>query len=501
VAGVSRRVLSNLVDKSLLQPNRQHRYEVHALLRQFGAEKLGGDSTTPAAHARYFANLLQRQEQAFINGGSAANELVAVEIDNIRAAWGWAVANTAEAVLARLLGTIAAWSEVRGWFREGQSWLAQALAAVEPASAEKDLLLRGRLEEHLARFHDHLGQYAEAQRHAEYSLAQFRRLEAPAHIAGAQAVLGFALSALGDNLTAKTMLQESLHLFEQLGHQRGQAEVFYYLSFIATGLGDLTEGLRCVEQSLALYRQLGDRRNTARGLFLLGNYQIGAGHFAQALAYYEESKALHRQLGHRVGVADCLRNEAHAAFFLGQLDQAEQVAQAALKLFTEFGDPNGVAGSLENLGRVAARRGDYRLAQTYLQQSISGFQKMGNALRATLGHSFLGNILAEQGEFEAARPHFREALELGLTAKAVTHVLICLAKMRHFLTAQNMTALAVETLAHVAEHLEEVYYRDQARQHLAVLSRTMPAETFTALVKKGQAASLETLVAATLAAI
>ena len=501
VAHVSAQTLASLVAKSLLQQNRGSRYDVHELLRQFGAEKLAGDSTCAAAHADYFAGVLQQQELAFINGDAAAHDRVAVEMDNIRTAWQWAATNPDGGVLDRLLGTLAAWCEVQGWFQEGRTWLTEAIAAVEPASTEDEVLLLGRLEEALARFHDHLGQYEAAQTHAERSLDCFRHAEAPAAIAGAQAVLGFALSALGDNLTAQTMLQDSLQLFEQLDHQRGQAEVFYYLSFIATGLGDTIQGLMCVEKSLALYQALGDERNTARGLFLLGNYQIGAGQFAQALAYYERSKALHQQLGHRVGVADCLKNEAHAAFFLGQLDQAEQSGQAALKLFTEFGDPNGIAGSLENLGRVAAGRGDYLLAQRYLEQSLSGFQRVGNTLRVALGHAYLGNVLVELGQLETARAHFRAGLELALGAKAVMNVLICLVEMNAFMTAQTLTPLAIETMAYAAEHLTEVHYRDQARHHLAALSRSVPAETFTALVEKGQAASWEALTEAALAAI
>ncbi|MCB0155123.1 MAG: tetratricopeptide repeat protein, partial [Anaerolineae bacterium] len=499
VTGVSNRALSKLVDQSLLQRGQGNRYDIHERLRQFGSEKLAGDRVYPAAHARYFADLLFQQEEAFINGDAAANDLVAKEIDNIRAAWHWAVRHSDDVVLDRLLGSFTAWCQEKGWFREGQSWLVQATEAIGPAA--RPSLLQGRLTEYLARFYDHLGQYTEAQRYAEASLDQFRHLAAPAHIASAQAVLGFALSALGDNLTAKTMLQESLHQFEQLGHSRGQAEVLYYLSFVATGLGDLAEGRRCVETSLSLYRQLGDWRNTARGLFLLGNYEIGAGHFAQALAYYEESKSLHQRLGHRVGVADCLKNEGLAAFFLGELDQAEQALQAALKLYTEFGDPNGVAGSSENLGRVIADQGNYLLAKTYLEQSLYDFQKIGATLRVGLGHGYLGYVLTELGEFEAAGPHFRQALELGLATKAVTNTLICLERMHLFWSARQMTGLAVETLAHVAAHISETYYRNRARQHLAALSRTVPAETFAALAAKGEATPLETLVAATLAAL
>jgi tetratricopeptide (TPR) repeat protein len=293
VAGASHLLLSNLVDKSLVQRLETGRYGLHELLRQYGAEKLAEAGLFQAKHARYFAQLQQQQETALISGETTAIALVTTE---------------------------ATFYELQGWFQAGRDHCTQAIQAIERAASAENLLLLGRLEENLARFHDYLGAYTEAQQHAEKSLELFEQAEAPAHAANARALLGYVLLALGENNAGKALLEESLKAFEALGHLRGQADAFYYLNYAATGLGDLAEGLRCVEESLSRYQQLGDWRNTAKGLYALGNYEIGFGNYAQALEYYAASKELHQELGNQVGMADCLRNEGLAALYLGRLE-------------------------------------------------------------------------------------------------------------------------------------------------------------------------------------
>jgi DNA-binding SARP family transcriptional activator/predicted ATPase len=501
VAGASHLLLSNLVDKSLLQPLEAGRYGLHELLRQYGTERLTEADLFQAKHARYFSHLSQQQEQALVNGETNAINLVTAEIDNIQVACQWAVRNADGVVLGQLLNTVVTLYELRGWFQAGRDCCAQAIQAIEGEAAE-NLLLLGRLEENLARFHDHLGAYAEAQQHAEKSLHLFEQAEAPYHAANARALLGYVLLALGENVAGKKFLEESLKTFEALGHLRGQADAFYYLNYAATGLGDLAEGLRCVEESLRRYQELGDRRNTAKGLHLLGNYQIGFGNYARALEYYTASKKLHQELGNRVGVADCLRNEGLAALYSGRLDEAERAAQASLNLFIEFGDQFNVAKSLFNLGRVVAGRADYRLARRYLEESLAQFQVRGNLLQMTLAHGYLGGVMVELSNLNLAKTHFRQALELGMSAQAVLHVLDVLPQMTNFLVGQGLTPLAIKALAHTAHHpATEEFSREQARQGLQKLAMSGPPDMVARLETQGQHSSLDEIVTALLAAL
>jgi predicted ATPase/DNA-binding SARP family transcriptional activator len=502
VCGASTQELARLVDKSLLQRSVNRRFEMHPLLQQYAAGKLSEAALFQAKHARFFATFHHQHEAALVNGEVTAIAAVAAELDNVRAAWQWGLDHLDEAALNQLLGTIVTYYELQGWFEEGRTTCSQASQVIKSAQAQPNLRLLGRFEEYLARFYDHLGEYLQAQKHAERSLGLFEQIGEPDNAARARSVLGFALAGLGDNLEAERHLQQSLRTFAASNNLRGEAETFYYLSFIATGLGDLPKGLRCVQESLNRYQQLGDQRNTANCLFLLGNYQIGFGDYAQALAYYQQSKMQHQGLGNRVGIADCLRNEGLAALRLGCLDEAERVAQASVNLFTEFGDQSGMAGNLDNLGLIAAQRGDYRQSRHYLEQSLAHFQATGNPLRTRLTHSYLGNVMTKLGDLETAKTHFRQALELGRETQAVLQVLDGITQMTDFLAQQGLTSLAVKALAHIAHHPStDAYVRDQAKQKLSDLSTTLAETTFTDLKQQGCASSMEELVATLLNAL
>jgi tetratricopeptide (TPR) repeat protein len=235
---------------------------------------------------------------------------------------------------------------------------------------------------------------------------------------------------------------------------------------------------------------------------LLGNYQIGFGNYTRALEYYAASKKLHQELGNRVGIADCLRNEGVAALYSGRLDEAEQATQASLNLFIEFGDQFNVARSWFNLGRVAAGRADYRLAWQYLEKSLAQFQARGNLLQTTLAHSCLGGVMVELGNLEAAKSHFRQALELGMSAQAALFVLNVLPEMTNFLVSQELTPLAIKVLAHTAHHpATEGFSREQARQGLQKLATSVQPDMIARLETQGQHSSLEEIVTALLAAL
>ncbi|HEX2770903.1 MAG TPA: hypothetical protein VHN18_00560, partial [Micromonosporaceae bacterium] len=96
VAGVSIRVLSNLMDKSLLTREPNGRYQMHELMRQYAQDRL---ETSPEEairihelHATYYTRFLHEWEQD-LNGGRQREACLEIEadIDNIRAAWSWAV--------------------------------------------------------------------------------------------------------------------------------------------------------------------------------------------------------------------------------------------------------------------------------------------------------------------------------------------------------------------------------------------------------------------------
>ncbi len=147
VAEATPHLLAALVRKSFLQHDQaEPRYQIHELLRQYGAEKLAGDPALEAEvrdqHSRYYCDLLGQQEVG-IKEGALHNVMHAIQgdIENVRAACIWAAT---QGQLKRLEHTInhLGWFYYRGYanFQQGEITfrrLGEELAAVEtwPPSA------------------------------------------------------------------------------------------------------------------------------------------------------------------------------------------------------------------------------------------------------------------------------------------------------------------------------------------------------------------------------
>lgn len=150
VAGASLGLLAALADKSLIRLKLDGRYELHELLRQFGAQQLAGnvalENATRERHCAYFFGWLKRQELRLRNPDfqERALEEVETEQDDLRAAWTWAVQHQLTNRITEGLECVGTFIDLRGGFAEGRDVLGltiDAMAGLEPEEA-RCLLMR-----------------------------------------------------------------------------------------------------------------------------------------------------------------------------------------------------------------------------------------------------------------------------------------------------------------------------------------------------------------------
>ena len=129
MAGASLPLLSSLVDRSWLRVTPSGRYEVHELIRQYLAERLEADDPARDQHAEYFATFLHEREGTLKGSGQAeALREILADIDNVRAAWRWAVERGQIEVIKRCLTALWFAGETRGWYHEVEQAFDQAAA-------------------------------------------------------------------------------------------------------------------------------------------------------------------------------------------------------------------------------------------------------------------------------------------------------------------------------------------------------------------------------------
>lgn len=135
VTGASLRTLMALVNKSLLRPDLKGRYHIHGLLRQYGAERLAQDPVTEKrikdCHCGYFATFLQ-QKELDLRGQKQGQALaeIEIELDNVRAAWQWAVTQGKLEEIDQAMESLCEYHRIRGRIDEGWKFFGSAAMAL-----------------------------------------------------------------------------------------------------------------------------------------------------------------------------------------------------------------------------------------------------------------------------------------------------------------------------------------------------------------------------------
>ncbi len=362
-------VLASLMDKSLIRRAGVGRYEVHELLRQYGAEMLSPDRSSQLSqlHAAHYLGVVEAAAPLFVGPKQIeVRDRLKADQDNLRAAMAWAIgAGESEAAL-RLSGGLRIFWWITGQMLEGQDWLNAALA-VDPVATPTH--------------------------------ARARALTEAAWLKHQQ----------GDRKAAYAMASEALEIFRSLQDSKGQAEALYTLGGLAMRLGQYDESRRRLAECLVIQRSLGDRTSVSSTLSALGILAFDKGDDATSLAYLEEALAIRRELEDENAVSIFLSNLGTLLLRIGNYDKAEAHFSESLQLMEARG-LGGHAMPVHGLGDLALLRGDHDQARERLLQALDLKRKTG--LHAHLGHSFFSLSAAARrtGDAAGARRWCQEGL-------------------------------------------------------------------------------------------
>jgi predicted ATPase len=513
VAGASLLTLAVLVDKSILRlesPARgaagqvewRVRYDMHDLLRHYGEEKLVEKEETNDLHCRYYADFLQSQGAPLRSGRQKETlEEIGREIENVRAAWRWAVARGRLAELACSLDTLYNFYDIRGWIQEGEEAFAAAVAwlrAVIPlrqATAADNLTL-GRLLARLGRFKHRLGLYDQARELLEESLALFHRLEAPQEIVFALNYLGNIAYRLGDYETARQICQESLVICRDFDYRWELVTAVETLAHVAEELGEYHEARGLCRQGLEICQSIGDRRGVAAFLNGSGYLQWRLGDPTAARRLCQESLAIYREIGDRRGTALATKNLGNVAAYVEDFALAQQYYLDSLTICREIGYQWGIAVTLNNLGTVAWLLQEYESARSYCSQSLEIWRRLGDQWGCAGSLETLGNVSLAVADWSGAKDHFGQALHIAMEIKAVPLALQIMIGMADLLAHQGHQQCALEILVFAGRHpLMDQEGRQRAEEVYAELALHATPEQIAQAQQQGALWQLEAVAA------
>ncbi|NJL06742.1 MAG: tetratricopeptide repeat protein, partial [Chloroflexaceae bacterium] len=258
-------------------------------------------NTPPAcANARYYAALLDRAEDTYLEGKPLeALVLFDQERQQTDAVWRW------------LLGQVA--------------------GDAPHADAERDQLI---LDMANATVYTGDMRYSTAERipHLEAQAAAAQRLGRKKEEGNALGNLGNAHYALGDARRAITYHEQALVIRREIGDRRGEGSALGNLGIAYKELGDIPQAIAYYEQSLEVKRITGDEAGVARTCWNLGLLYEEQGDLAQAAQLMQVAADFMQQIGHAV----------YAKQF------ADGLARVRGKVSGDRGQVSGGAGSQRN---------------------------------------------------------------------------------------------------------------------------------------------------------
>jgi DNA-binding SARP family transcriptional activator len=316
IAGARHEILRGLARKLLVEIDHMGaRFDMHPLLRQFGAAKLGdvpgGAEALARRHSAYFATFAARHcARLRTPEHGAAMRALGADLDNVLAGWRYA---------AETRGNFRAYVELPQRYRvlerdvEGLSLCREML---ERGGEAMDAYSRARLLTFTSEFMTRLGHMPKPRRgktrlrspapaahpraignalvtsadslrrarmggalaDAGQAVAYLEPLEAWVPMATALTNAGNVKLSSGKPVEAEALYRRSRALHQRVGNPHGEALVLINLGAVYEELGDHRESLRCAEEAARVLAGLGSPPSPV----LLGN--IASAHFHRRIA-------------------------------------------------------------------------------------------------------------------------------------------------------------------------------------------------------------------------
>ncbi len=385
--------LGGLVDKSLVlcEPGDVPRYRLLESGRAFALERLGDAGEAAAVARRHAEATRDTFEQADAQQWTLRDDLLVPpllpEIDNLRAAVGWAAGPQGDAeLLVALVGASSVIFKAAGLVHEGLGWCAMAIerihATTPPALEARVLLAFAQLshqfeaEREIAALHRAVQIYK--------TLADHQGLYRTLCVLAQKQTWRYDIAA------AEQATNDAAALIDPRWPALMQEGLLTARTYLLEATGRAEQGQAPMEELVALMRAWGDPHKLDRALLQLAENLFVQGKATPAIEIRREVAGRDANDGHNLG------NLSAALAYRGDLDEALQVARVSLPLLRRAG---GMSTFLDHWALLAFRRG--QLSQSALTLGCADAQYRGSGF---------GREQSEQRASEMVRKALGQAL-------------------------------------------------------------------------------------------
>lgn len=375
-------VLLSLVDRGLLRRSPTGRYHRHPVLWRYAVEKLNTDphdrDVAHDRHCAYYASFLHQQANELKgNAQKTALEAIETDIENVRAAWRWALTHRKAAEIWLGLEGLYRFYDMRSWFQEGADTFGEAIKLLRegavPWPPERLAALLGKLLSRQANFCYRLGQAQASRELWEESLEMLRQAGPSEELETAFALdqLSVVIGGSGELAEAMHMLQESLDIYRRNDDKSGLATALRHMGVVRSWSGGQAEEIdRDLSESLAIFKALGDLRSVSQTLNVLGVFASERHDIAEARRHLQECLRIYQELNDKRGIAMVLNNLGTLETAVGNFAEAKLMISQSIDLYRAIGNRLGVAHSQDSLAHAEIGLQHYARAREHLAESL-----------------------------------------------------------------------------------------------------------------------------------
>jgi tetratricopeptide (TPR) repeat protein len=490
---------------------------MHELVRRYGRDKLDAlpadeDAETPGAqvgdrHSRYIATFLEAREADLLGRRpKEASQEILQEMDNVRAAWRWAVERGNVEIIGDCVRAIEEVTEPRGWYHEVNQMYGSAAAMIRKQlredspthgdAAGDDMrivlaeILRSQAQQYL-----HLGLRQRFRELCEESLELLRdagqSLRQKAATGRAMAAFGWNLWTLGDSARGEQLMRTALSLYEEVHDLRGRASALMLLAEPPRHLGRYERAKSLYNQAISAAGEAGDLRLKAWCLGTLSEVLCDKGQYDRARLLAEEGLEISQELNDWLGIAHSHGRMGDIAAVSGDYELARQHYEAMQALSDEMSMLGTTAAALRGLGNVALGLGHNAEAKQWFEESLASMRKLEG--REDIGDLLgLGHATCALGELNRSAQWFASCLELATKLNRTRDVLDALVGTAHLLVRQGQQERATEVLAFALHQPgTRQVTRERAQDLIAGLQSQLAPDAFAGATECGRTHELE----------
>lgn len=414
VAGANLRILARLVNKSFLRFDQsQNRYQVHELLRQFGAEMLGrdegnqrllGETAVREQHSAYFCEALAKWETDLNSERQpvALSELE-TEYENFLVAWHWAVDKAQAKRLYMAVNGLVSFFDFTARVNEALQILRVAHEKLESYPSDPAALsARARIELWQGYLAWKFVSKHQGNRQLQELLDQLNKpifANVDSRWEQAMACLYLGRNSQLEYGEAQSFLEKSLSLFQLVNDKYWAAHAQYQLSYLAQRQGDYNLTEKLLMENIRQFEALGNPIQIGYARLDLANVAWWKGDHDKAKRQFWEIFEDGQAGLNQAITTSALRYLGHLHYFLGEFEQCRQVCEQIYAIYYEHDDLFRLGKTLVHLGVANCYGGDF-------VKGIKHYEEAQAILAAEVGQSAVP-VLAEAyafiGRYEQAR--------------------------------------------------------------------------------------------------